>query len=77
MRFCVGGICDGKCGSPSCVSTAGNLPDVVGPAGDSADAVWLLAGLCPSPQRPRRGSVAAELVRPDRQGEPSEQVQLL
>lgn len=71
MRLCVGGVCDGERGSPSCVSSAGDLPHVVGPAGDSADAVRLLAGLRPTPQGPHWGSVAAELVCPDRQGEPS------
>lgn len=65
---CVGGVCDGERGSPSCVSSAGDLPDVVGPARDSADAVRLPAGLRSTPQGPRWGSVAAELVCSDRQG---------
>lgn len=47
---CVGSVCDGECGSPSCVPPAGNLPDIISPAGYSADAVRLLAGLCPAPQ---------------------------
>lgn len=67
---CVGGLCDGERGPPSCVSSAGDLPDLIGPAGDSADAVRLFAGLRPTPQGPRWSSVAAELVCPDRQGEP-------
>lgn len=69
LCVCVGSVCDGERRSSSRVSSAGNLPDVVGPAGDSADAVRLLARLRPTPQRPCWSPVAAELVCPDRQGE--------
>ena len=72
--MCAGGVRDGERGTPSRVSSAGDLPDVVGPAGDSADAVRLPAGLRPPPQGPHRSSVAAQLVRPDRQGELSLQI---
>lgn len=69
MDVCVGGVCDGECGSPSRMSSAGNLPDIIGPAGYSADALRLLAGLRAAPQGQHWCSVAAQLVCSDCQGE--------
>ena len=50
------------------MSSAGNLSDLHGAAGDPADALWLPAGLRPGEQGPYRLSVPSQLVCADSQG---------
>lgn len=63
-----GGVCDGRCGQPLCVSSAGDLSDLHGAAGHSADAVRLPPRLRQGEQGPHRLPVPPQLVCPDRQG---------
>lgn len=68
--FCLlpGGLCDGRGCQPLRVSSSGNLSDLHGAAGHSADAVRLPSGLCQGEQGPHRLSIPPQLVCPDRQG---------
>lgn len=63
-----GGVRDGRRGQPLCVSPAGDLPDVHGAAGHSADAIRLPPRLRQGEQGPHRLPVPPQLVCPDRQG---------
>lgn len=63
-----GGLCDGQCGPPPCVSSAWHLPDFHSAARHPADALWLPAGLCQREQGQYWLPVPAQLVCADSQG---------
>lgn len=64
----VGGLCDGQCGPPPCLSSTGHLPDLHSPAGHPAHALRLSAGLRQGEQGQHRIPVPPQLVCADRQG---------
>lgn len=64
-----GGLRDGQCGTPACVSPARHLPDLNGAAHHAADALRLPTGLCQREQGQYRLPVLAQLVCADSKGE--------
>lgn len=63
--FPTGGLRDGQCGTPACVSPARHLPDFHGAAHHPADALRLPAGLRQGEQGQYRLPVPAQLVCAD------------